>query len=87
MEKYCKQAGVFALSVLVSIARTVLVMPRGTCRFYPSCSNYAKEAIASLPFHRAAALIVIRLLRCTPFSTGGYDPVPGNQQQGKGCRS
>lgn len=45
------------------------------CRFYPSCSEYAKEAIIKLPLHIAFFKIVWRLLRCHPFSKGGEDPV------------
>lgn len=47
------------------------------CRFYPSCSVYAMEAIDRLPLHRALLLIVWRVVRCNPFHSGGYDPVPG----------
>ncbi len=45
------------------------------CRFHPSCSNYAKEAIENLPTHKAILKTAWRILRCHPFSKGGYDPV------------
>jgi len=45
------------------------------CRFYPSCSEYAKEAVVKLPLHKAFLKIIWRLLRCHPFSKGGEDPV------------
>ncbi|MBI1749485.1 MAG: membrane protein insertion efficiency factor YidD [Acidobacteria bacterium] len=48
----------------------------GACRFYPSCSNYAIEAIERHGARRGAALAVKRLLRCRPFSQGGVDLVP-----------
>ncbi len=48
----------------------------GACRFYPSCSNYAMEAIALHGARRGAALAAKRLLRCRPFSPGGVDLVP-----------
>ncbi|MCL2196540.1 MAG: membrane protein insertion efficiency factor YidD [Treponema sp.] len=46
------------------------------CRFYPTCSVYAYEAISRYGVIRGGALTVKRLLRCTPFHRGGYDPVP-----------
>jgi uncharacterized protein len=48
----------------------------GACRFHPSCSNYAYEAVARHGAIRGTALTVKRLLRCQPFSKGGFDPVP-----------
>ena len=47
-----------------------------SCRFYPSCSTYAVDAIARYGAWRGGYLAVRRLLRCHPFHAGGYDPVP-----------
>jgi len=51
------------------------VMPLG-CKFYPSCSRYAAEAIARHGAIRGARLALARLWRCRPFTEGGVDPVP-----------
>jgi putative membrane protein insertion efficiency factor len=47
----------------------------GRCRFYPSCSAYAKEAFEILPFHVALIKTVYRILRCNPLNEGYFDPV------------
>lgn len=51
------------------------VMPVG-CKFYPSCSHYAAEAIARHGAVRGVWLAAARLGRCRPFTKGGFDPVP-----------
>jgi putative membrane protein insertion efficiency factor len=48
----------------------------GTCKFYPSCSRYAYEAIARHGARRGIFLALKRLGRCHPFTKGGVDPVP-----------
>jgi len=48
----------------------------GTCKFYPSCSHYAWEAISRYGARRGSVLAVKRLLRCHPFTKGGVDLVP-----------
>jgi len=48
----------------------------GFCRFQPSCSVYAAEAVRRHGARRGSLLAVRRLLRCQPFHRGGFDPVP-----------
>jgi len=47
-----------------------------SCRFYPSCSAYALEAVDRHGAFHGSWLAARRLLRCHPFNAGGYDPVP-----------
>jgi putative membrane protein insertion efficiency factor len=47
-----------------------------SCRFYPSCSSYAFEAIEKHGIFRGGALALKRILRCHPLNPGGFDPVP-----------
>ena len=48
----------------------------GGCRFYPTCSEYARVAFATHAWWRALWLVVWRLVRCGPWHPGGPDPVP-----------
>ena len=50
--------------------------PACGCRFYPTCSHYAAEAVRVHGPGRGAWLALRRLVRCTPLSAGGHDPVP-----------
>jgi hypothetical protein len=49
------------------------------CRFSPTCSQYAVEAIERHGIVRGGAYAIWRLLRCQPFAKGGFDPVPGSE--------
>jgi len=51
-----------------------------TCRFTPTCSAYAEEALRTLGPLRAVPLIVWRIARCQPFCRGGHDPVPAPRE-------
>ena len=46
------------------------------CRFFPTCSAYAVEALKKYGWRRGGFLTLKRILRCNPFFKGGYDPVP-----------
>ena len=47
-----------------------------TCRFTPTCSNYACEALARHGIFKGGWLTIKRLSRCNPWNSGGYDPIP-----------
>ncbi len=51
-------------------------LPPDTCRFYPTCSHYGYQAIYKYGVLKGGWLAFTRVLRCNPFSSGGYDPIP-----------
>jgi putative membrane protein insertion efficiency factor len=67
--------------VLAAYRRWVSPMMRPHCRFEPSCSAYAIEAISTYGALRGGWLTLRRLGKCQPFFTGGYDPVPARPAQ------
>lgn len=54
-----------------------------TCKYIPTCSNYAIEAIETHGMLKGGFLAIYRILRCNPFSKGGYDPVPQKRRKNK----
>ena len=65
------------LSLLVRLYQWTLRPVLGTqCRFEPSCSHYALEALTRHGAGRGSLLALRRVLRCNPWVPGGYDPVP-----------
>lgn len=89
--KVCEKAGIVSkaeevpppslgarlMMALVRFYRACIspLLPR-CCRFTPTCSQYALEALGKHGFWKGTALAVWRILRCNPFNPGGYDPVP-----------
>ena len=68
-------AGV-ATAILDFYKRAISPWLPPACRFEPTCSIYAREAIAKYGFGKGMRLAAGRLLRCQPFHAGGIDPVP-----------
>lgn len=67
-------------AVLIALLRAYQYAVRpwlgSNCRFYPSCSDYAREALERHGALRGSWLATRRILRCHPYHPGGYDPVP-----------
>lgn len=61
---------------LIKIYRNFSSLTPPRCRFYPTCSTYAYEAIERFGVFKGVYLSLKRLLKCHPFHEGGYDPVP-----------
>ena len=72
------------LSALIKFYRKTIthILP-SKCIFTPSCSEYALEALKKRNVFIAIGLIIWRILRCNPLSTGGYDPVPDGKRKTK----
>jgi putative membrane protein insertion efficiency factor len=79
----------------VTLARRIVILPitayrrflspllPGRCRYEPSCSAYAVQAISEFGILRGLVLAAWRLLRCNPFSHGGFDPVEAQRLFGR----
>jgi putative membrane protein insertion efficiency factor len=67
------------LALMPFVAMTSIT-PR-VCKYEPTCSHYAEEAVRRHGVVRGLSLAAWRLLRCNPWSKGGYDPVPGDDHE------
>ena len=68
---------ILPLVLLISVYRYLISPLLGQrCRFYPSCSEYALEALQRHGLFRGAWLAMRRIFRCHSFNPGGFDPVP-----------
>ena len=63
------------LAIIRFYRKRISPMKTPCCRFYPTCSVYAIQAIEKYGAIRGGAMAIYRILRCNPFSKGGYDPV------------
>jgi len=65
------------LTLIRFYQRGISPITPATCRFEPTCSEYARQAVSAYGAGRGTWLAGKRLLRCRPFGPHGYDPVPG----------
>lgn len=72
MHSGAKRTVIFLIDSYRLLASPILP---NACRFTPTCSAYAKEAVEKYGALKGAAMAAKRLLRCHPFNEGGYDPV------------
>ena len=61
---------------LIDIYQSMPISSHSNCKYYPTCSNYAKEAITKYGSIKGSFLAIQRILKCNPFSKGGIDLVP-----------
>jgi uncharacterized protein len=69
-------ASTAALGLIKAYQYGIRPMLGQRCRFFPSCSEYAAEAIGEYGVLRGSAMGAVRLAKCHPWHAGGYDPVP-----------
>ena len=72
-----KSAGAWVLLFLIRVYQ-IFLSPflGGMCKYHPTCSRYAQEAVQKHGARAGAWLALKRLVRCRPFMKGGFDPVP-----------
>ena len=82
------RAGAVAVRVVVFgielYRHTISPLRLPSCRFVPTCSQYAVEALNEYGLVRGGWLATIRLLKCGPWHRGGWDPIPERRRQDKG---
>lgn len=61
---------------LIDLYQKTPLFSHSKCKYYPTCSNYAKEAITNYGALKGTLLSIKRILKCNPFSKGGIDLVP-----------
>lgn len=65
-----------AIFIIRFYRKFISPLKKPSCIYYPTCSSYAIEAIERFGLFKGGYLSLRRILRCHPFSKGGYDPVP-----------
>ncbi len=68
------------ISIINFYRRKISPKTPAMCKFYPTCSQYAVTSIERFGVIRGSALTLWRLIRCSPLTSGGYDPVPERKE-------
>ncbi len=76
MAKITKPLEILLISLIKAYQYLISPVLGQRCRFYPSCSKYAELALRKHGLFRGLYLTIKRVLRCHPFCSGGFDPVP-----------
>lgn len=81
------RVGVRSIVFVINLYRTMISPLRpASCRFSPTCSQYAVEALVEFGVIRGSWLTVVRLAKCGPWHRGGWDPIPERRDMGCGRR-
>ena len=70
----------YILIFLIKIYQKIPGSWHGYCKFQPTCSSYAIGVLNEFGFFRGSFLMIKRILRCNPWNSGGYDPIPINKK-------
>jgi putative membrane protein insertion efficiency factor len=76
-----------AIAVIEAYRHMISPLRPATCRFIPTCSQYAAAALTEYGFVRGGWLAMIRLGKCGPWHRGGWDPIPERSGAGDGSQS
>ena len=70
----------FMISAINFYRRKISPKTPAMCKFYPTCSEYALTAIDRFGAFKGGALSIWRIIRCSPLTSGGFDPVPEKKE-------
>lgn len=70
-----RKIGIFLINFYKKYISKIIEQLGIKCKYYPTCSEYTKQAIQKYGFLRGCFLGFKRILKCNPFSKGGYDPL------------
>ena len=71
----------YILIGLIKVYQMIPLKIHNSCKYIPTCSNYGIEAIKEYGSIKGSLLTIKRILKCNPFSKGGYDPIPINEKR------